>query len=531
MSLENAGSPWTLDEEERLYEETGNGMSVAEIARMHGRTNGAITSRQRQMGLQDETGKLVLPLPEFKSHLRAQRKHEARPSSPMSTATQAGKGATSPPGRSSDAVIFKPDAAAQSLAWPQDFSWTGDWIEMLWEALRHDIAALPSGNGQPEAIVKRGIDVALARLSPGDDFHPRANLAELGEKYGISRERIRQIETKALRRLRARVRQKTSFTARILEKMADAVPDDHAEAPLSWFAAELARQGCGATFTEFALMAFLGRSGTTAKNARRLIRAAMPSVRSISRTEVSARQNSEQSTLPERVQKANGFVLGILKKAAWPERLDGQPIDLSSFRPLRGCRYEQPYYSQTLQRLVQFDSMGERRLIRALDICTIVTEFTEQPLEIAYDHDGAVYTYIPDLLIRTDTDLFFVIEIKGRNRLADRRTLSKAEAAQRYLGERGIGYCLVDENGIGLEDLRAMAPDSEFEHRLRELLRYNTVVTRKIFEQSYDRQMLGWAYDQLQGAVLRNGMRYETQLIERADSRTRYIFDFKLRSE
>lgn len=70
MPPKNIGSPWTLEEEMRLYEESGKGMPAAEIAAAHGRTTGGITSRQKQMSLRNEAGQLIFPLPEFRSYGR-----------------------------------------------------------------------------------------------------------------------------------------------------------------------------------------------------------------------------------------------------------------------------------------------------------------------------------------------------------------------------------------------------------------------------------------------------------------------------
>jgi hypothetical protein len=52
-----AGSPWTAEEERWLTEGFRSGVSPAEIAREHGRTTGAITSRLVKLGLiaKDET--------------------------------------------------------------------------------------------------------------------------------------------------------------------------------------------------------------------------------------------------------------------------------------------------------------------------------------------------------------------------------------------------------------------------------------------------------------------------------------------
>lgn len=107
--------------------------------------------------------------------------------------------------------------------------------------------------------------------------------------------------------------------------------------------------------------------------------------------------------------------------------------------------------------------------------------------------------------MRADTDLHFVIEVKARQRLADRTTLAKAEAAASHLGGRGIGYCLTDANGFGLDDLLVLEPDDAFRHQLNKLLQCHGTVTRKAFEEAFGRERQVWTYDQLQNAVLREG--------------------------
>ena len=524
----NVGAPWTLEEEKRLYEETVKSMSVAEIAAVHGRTTGGVKARQRQMGLRDEAGKLISPLPEFQSALREKNKREATPlverkrrsKRPSSAVLRAAGGARQ------KAPAAEPEALA---AWPKGFPHYGDWIEKLWNALRHDTEVLLRNGRQPGAAAERGINITLARLTPDDKLHPAAKLSELGDAFGVSRERIRQIQVKTMRRLAARVQQTDSLTGRVLDMMAETPPRDHMQAPLSWFANELAGRGCRTAFTEFMLLAFLVHSGATPKDARQRVEEAMGAIVTLRRAKASAsRRRRQDDEVTERTRRANAFVLGILRQAAWPERLNGRSVDLSGVRPLRDCKYDQPYYSRTLQRLVGYDSMGERRLIQELDLCTIVTEFVEQPMEIGYRFDGKDRVYVPDLLVRIDANLFFIIEIKGRHRLADRKTLAKAEAAGLYLGERGIGYCLADAGGFGLDDLRALEPDENFNGRLEDLLQRYGMVRRDTFEQAFGPGRRRWAYDQLQAAVLRDGLSYDTRLIERPDFPHRYIFDFRL---
>ena len=216
MLSSNAGSPWTLEEEKRLYEETSREMPVADIAAAHGRTTGAIQSRQRRMGLKDEEGRPVSPLPAFRSCLRPEPERperesgtrlptpslsrERRQKRPSSSVLRAASGAR----RENQATA----QLAQPVAWPQELSYHDDWIEKLWHALRYDTEAVLQDGRQPEAMAERAIDIALARLTPADDIHPQATLEELGVRYGVTGERIRQVQIKAVRRLAGRVQQK-----------------------------------------------------------------------------------------------------------------------------------------------------------------------------------------------------------------------------------------------------------------------------------------------------------------------------------
>lgn len=47
---EQIGSKWTLEEEEQLIEEFGNGMKISEIAELHSRTPGGIRARLKKLG-------------------------------------------------------------------------------------------------------------------------------------------------------------------------------------------------------------------------------------------------------------------------------------------------------------------------------------------------------------------------------------------------------------------------------------------------------------------------------------------------
>ena len=50
-SAQNAGNPWTDAEENQLRDEFNSDMQIADIARTHGRSRGAIESRLERLGL------------------------------------------------------------------------------------------------------------------------------------------------------------------------------------------------------------------------------------------------------------------------------------------------------------------------------------------------------------------------------------------------------------------------------------------------------------------------------------------------
>lgn len=519
MSTSNIGTAWTLEEEQRLYEATCRGESLQDMAAAHGRTTGGILSRQKHMGLRDETGTLIVPTPEFRSALSTKkatggasgRRPRAKP--PTSSVLRASSWEAKKP---------SPVASPALSAWPADFPHGGDWIEKLWCALSHDAVALLS-----KAEDERPLVVILAQLTPEADLHPPRTLADLGNQYGVTRERIRQILVKSVRRLSLRVLKADSLTKRVLDAMTDAAPEAADRSLPLWFAIELAQHGCRREFMEFVLMAVLSRGGTAPYGARQLVARAMAVERARRREERPRRRRERDGEVSERTEKADAFVLSILRKAAWPERLSGRPIDLSGMQPLRDCVSEKAFFSSTLRRRIGYDSQGELRLIRALDRGSMATEFLEQPLEIPYEFEGASHSYFPDVLVRVDDDLFFVIEIKARQRLADCLTLAKSEAAQRHLGTRGIGYCLADADGFGLSDLHALELDDRFGRVFQALLERCKPLKRRAFERAFESD-LGGAYDQLQAAVLRRGLRYETSMWTDLQSSTGYGFDFSL---
>ena len=51
---ENAGKPWTEEEEKHLIDEYHEGLKVKDMDNIHGRSNGAITSKLAKLNLSDK---------------------------------------------------------------------------------------------------------------------------------------------------------------------------------------------------------------------------------------------------------------------------------------------------------------------------------------------------------------------------------------------------------------------------------------------------------------------------------------------
>lgn len=55
-------------------------------------------------------------------------------------------------------------------------------------------------------------------------------------------------------------------------------------------------------------------------------------------------------------------------------------------------------------------------------------------------------------------------------------------------------------------------------------------MTREAFEGAFGHERKIWTYDQLQSAVLREGLRYDIRLIDHPQMASRCTFDFRLRT-
>ena len=85
QTIERKGKAWSVEEEQRLYDAFVNQSSLAAIAKAHGRTLGGIGSHLKLMGLLDEDGKKVVPVPDFTPTPAAQKRNAKTQSKALAT--------------------------------------------------------------------------------------------------------------------------------------------------------------------------------------------------------------------------------------------------------------------------------------------------------------------------------------------------------------------------------------------------------------------------------------------------------------
>lgn len=79
----NRGAPWTIDEEQRLYDGFDSATDIAELAARHGRDPGGIRSRLLRLGLVDPDGQAIIPKPPFTpSRMSLRRAAQSEPGEP-----------------------------------------------------------------------------------------------------------------------------------------------------------------------------------------------------------------------------------------------------------------------------------------------------------------------------------------------------------------------------------------------------------------------------------------------------------------
>jgi hypothetical protein len=513
--LSGRGGQWSTEEEKLLYDGTKAGKSTSELAALHNRTQLAISSRQARLGLrEDRHSDLIDPLPEFSPY--ASNSTGARP--------KTRKKRTKPNTNKEQLDLGK----IEKLLSVDNFCWNEtnihqDPVEALWDAIVQDTKSLKSYTD-----ARREQVIALSRLDPNPSSGKVVTLQLLGDEFGITRARVGQIEKRAKRKIFSASKIQQKNLGVVIQLLSTAFDLNHKsdEEIVNQYVAMLLAQRCSLEFTQGVIQVVL-RMHNIRKIRTKSVLDKYKRALTIIRDE-SKRSYAQEHSIEITKQNADQFLTKALRNSVFHGNFARQVNNLDGFEPLRNVNRNREIYAESLQRYVQWESHGERKFIKAMENSSIITDFVEQPIRIRYGLGGDKL-YVPDFLIRTSEGLVFVVEIKFRKQLADYEVLCKAKAASEYLGNLGVGYCLIDHYGVSVNDLKMIHVPEDFKTFLRARLIRNRRVEWSDLYEFFDGPPDDSAIDQIQSLALRypDKLRYITNLERGNESENSFKLNFE----
>jgi hypothetical protein len=494
------GQSWSAEEDRKLYDLTVSGVSLSDICLNHQRSSGGIKSRQVRLGLRSEqSSELIAPPPPFQPY--GGERSSAAPHDEVAIPRTKKPQASARPAIDPKALI---EVIEDHL----------NIIERIWLAVERDIKEIYSKKAA--STKDRNAHIVTSRLSPGNEYYEMVTLQDLGKIYGISRERVRQIEEKGLRLLKSRIRAVKSWTYGVLNEHQLRTEDNTLNQIYEALIKELIASEATDKFATFVLTAMGRIDGLTSSEIDKFestFRQVRAEKQKLEKVEAASNEKIEHQ-----LEAANAYVSAVLAKSSFSGTFAAEGVSLKEMPRLRSCKGGRELYSKTLGRFVQWESQGERRFIEALDRSSVVSEFAEQPFEIQFVYDGRVRKYYVDLLIRTDEDLTIAVEIKAPVMLADRFVLAKAKAAERIFGQYGIGYCLVDANGRSRQDISKVIPDERLKAFLRKTLQQKGNVGMRELRDFLGEWPSQEISNQIQSLVLKHNLDYRVELLPNRDT-------------
>lgn len=496
------GAGWNNSENSRLYDESVSGLDIQVIADLHQRSYFSILAKQKTLGLRGEDDELKAPLPiiealpfdylgvaEREAELLPKVKVEASTKlSPALKINSEGETTLSPvtivatktrTNRPSSPPIFKVKRIPKLNEAEKDklkilfLVDEAAFFESLRDSLiTHIQGRVFTGDLNHKTNIRMQ-DILLSRLGMNSDAPSSLTLADLGEKYGVSRERIRQIQNSALKKLNFDLG-RTLDTSDYLKVIVKAKHDRLSDIALGKVLIALDE-----TDFTWTLKKVLGEWATRisdnshdAESVANYVSNFFDTIRKTKRSIAKAERHAhkEAKVLRERCEKAGVIVTAILDRSHWPA-----PVETSARLPfprtaLRAVNTEMCLYSEKLGRDVEYESGAEKSIFTALEYCDDVARYTEQPYKIPYLLWNMEKGYFPDCIVEFRDGRQLVIEVKGTNAFAAYRTLTKARAARKALENFGIGYALVDRSGHGLEQVTQQKISIKLENDLLKLI-------------------------------------------------------------
>lgn len=260
-------------------------------------------------------------------------------------------------------------------------------------------------------------------------------LAEIGKKYGLSRERVRQIQERALRKLARRSRDQGA-PGHILKSLLVPFGSDE-KALVSWL---LEAAECGFEIPPRFAVKFILRAAGYTKAKEEEVSALLPvPIRPRKAKQSDAARIRIPIPVKPKIEK-------WLEHADWPDVVCPPPPDtqLSAHRVVNDSDIAGNFYSQKLDRVVHFESNLEFEIFTELENCEQIAYYQEQPAKIPYAFKGRQRKYFPDILAITTDGRGLLIEVKPTDNMALSVNRAKAAAGRAWAHARGWGWLVMN---------------------------------------------------------------------------------------
>ena len=303
----------------------------------------------------------------------------------------------------------------------------------------------------------RSRDILVARLGLEGD---PPTLASLGSVHGVSRERIRQLQSQAIGGcVRKASTDRGGGLADQLRDMSQRISTDGSDAFVD-LAVSFTNLGASPVFIDL-----LRRLLQQPKNQLLLVRNRLQEQRA-----------AERQRLRD-LDKDDWIAKHLVEPAWWPSwngslatRGYVRVRDVAS----DGLGQAGSFASAKLGRDVQYESMMEFGLLRALDAAPFVSHYQEQPVAIPYQWAGHNRHYVPDVLVWLNDRRAILVEVKPALRMLDDQNQAKLWAAHRWCTENGVGLLYTDGH-VGSRQLRCRPVEPQAQHALIARLNHGSI--------------------------------------------------------
>ena len=314
---------------------------------------------------------------------------------------------------------------------------SGEWegsTESAALTLRTEIAHLIES-----ALTTRDKPRPVLRRRLGLDGEQGLTLAALGAEYGVSRERIRQLQVRQLTQLAARARRSRRGSRRgavlreVLRGLADRVGESH-----------------GAALDEIAGLVF-PEAGSDLRLHTVAVLAGYPAqVRAQLAAQAAQARDQRRAARREQAAQARAGkrLRRLLAAAQWPPQPaawhgDGRG-DYQRTREVGDRENSGQFRSAKLGRAVAYESGLEHRFLQLCEASPDVTWYQEQPLVIPYTCAGTRRDYHPDVLVQVADGRRLLAEMKHLFEMATALSQAKHAAAWRWCTAHGAGLLITD---------------------------------------------------------------------------------------